>query len=141
MSENNNLGIFRRRVDYFKKRAGDRPILYYPQTCARSQYPDSFTPSGLYMYGSVVDDVVPNWDTSEGKPLHWDKPKMYYTTGDSFYKEFYKNNTVLLDRTLQIPYSQNPVRHGYTKTVTGYRKPSVKDKVIWLSEEKYQNDY
>lgn len=141
MDENCNLSRFRRRVDYFKKRAGDQPILYYPETCARSQYPGSFTPSGLYMYGSTVDDVLPNWDTSEGKPLNWDKPKHYYTTNETFWPEFYKNNTVLLDKDFKIPYSKIPFKNGCTKLPTGYHKPSIQSKQIWLDEEKYKNDY
>jgi hypothetical protein len=141
MSENDNLSLFKRKVAYFKKRAGDTPVLYYPQTCARSQYPDSFTPSGLYMYGQTVDDVNPNWDTSEGKPLNWDKPKHYYTTNETFYKEFYKNNTVLLDKELKPVQTKVPFRNRCVKMPTGYHKPSIQSKQIRLDEEKYINDY
>jgi hypothetical protein len=141
MKEDCNLGSFRRRVSYFQRRAGEGGILYYPETCARSQYPGSFTPAGLYTYGASVDDVLPNWDVSEGKPLNWDQPKHYYTTNETFWPEFYKNNTVLLDKELKIPYSKSPFKNRTIHMPTGYHKPSIQSKQIRLDEEKYMNDY
>lgn len=141
MSEDANLSIFKRRVDYFDKRAGDPAFLYFPQACQRSQYPNSFTPSGLYRYGDTVADVRPNYDILAAQPINWDKPTHYYTVNETFWPEFYKNNTTIYDRTGQIPYNKTPVLNGRVRTVTGYRKPSIESKQIWLSQEKYMNEY
>ncbi len=141
MSEDDNLSIFRRKVDYFKRRAGDTAILYMPQTTARSQYPDSFTPSGLYRYGDQVDTVYPNWDESEARPLNRDKPMTYYTVNETFWPEFYKNNLVIFDSKLQQPYTKPKMKTRYTKMPTGYHKPSIGSKTVWLEKEKYMNEY
>lgn len=141
MSEDSNLSIFKRKVDYFRKRAGDDAIVYFPQTCARGQYPDSFTPSGLYRYGDTVDVVYPNWDEMEARPLNRDQPMTFYTVNETFWPEFYKNNTTVYDRNMRVPFTGPKLRNGVTKTPTGYRKPSVQDKVVWLAQEKYYNEY
>lgn len=141
MNEDSNLSIFRRKVDYFKKRAGDDAILYFPQTCCRSQYPDSFTPSGLYRYGDTVDSVYPNWDETGAKPLNRDKPTTYYTVNETFWPELYKNNMTIFDSTLQIPYTKPQMKTQYMKTPTGYHRPTIESKTIWLAKEKYFNDY
>lgn len=143
MEDDLNLSLFRRRVNYFDSRANVRNkknFSYYPQACSRCQYPDSFTPSGLYMYGATIAPVEPNWDTSAAKPLNWGKPQTFYATKEQFSNEFYKNNTTLYDRNGQVPYAIT-MPTGGTKTVTGWRKPTVQSKQIWLEEEKYYNDY
>lgn len=143
MEDDSNLSTFRRRVNYFDSRARVRNInnfTYLPQSCTRSQYPGSFTDNGLYMYGATVAPVRPNWDTSAAQPLNWDKPEHFYSVPEQFHNEFYKNNTTLYDRNGQVPYARTmPI--GGMRTATGYRKPTIQSKQIWLAEEKYYNDY
>jgi hypothetical protein len=145
MSEDHNLSNFRRRVSYFDRRASIsnnyKGILYFPQACERSMYPGSFLDSGLYVYGASLDTVRPNWDITEAKPLNWDKPSQFYTTNEQFHKEFYKNNTTIYDSKMQVPFTRPPCHSGGMKTVTGYRKPSIQNKQVWLSEERYTNDW
>lgn len=145
MSEDNNLHRFRRQTSYFDRRAHitnhhNAPI-YFPQACSRTMYPDSFVQSGVYLFGAQNDTPQPNWDTSDAQPINWDKPVNYYVPAKEFYELYNKNERVIHDASGNIPLTKPPTNWGGYKSVTGYRKPSIANKQIWLAEEKYMNDY
>ncbi len=145
MHEDDNLETLRRNSIYFSRRAQignmGNNASYFPQTCERQTYPGSFTDGGLYMYGAVVENPLPNWDITDAQPINWNKPVDYYSTPEQFHREFYKNNTNIYNVHGFTPRSQPPCNSGGYRTPTGWRKPSIKTKQIWLSEEKYANDY
>lgn len=116
------------------------PILR-AQDCARSDFPGSFAPNNLYLFGEFKQPVTPDYDRTMRQQRQYDQQFVPYISEDEFRNRYgaVLREYVVADNTRRFSNASMLPRKPGVMTPTGYRGPSKLDKEIAMAREERIN--